>query len=169
LRGPAVRAYAPAVMDPRRRPKPPGGVRFAAWMIGIGAFFLCLFGLLLLLIHLDAGVLAQAQISRGLVQLVGFMLLAVGLLEFLLIYALWDGSNVARIITTVLVSLSLVGALGQALSGSASAAPGVIQLVISLAILVGLWGDPGATEFFRRPTMTSPLPPNTPAIPPRPV
>jgi len=69
-------------------------------MIGIGAFFACVVGLLLLLIHFDTSTLAEAGIGRGTIQLVGFIFLAIGLLEFLLIYALWDGSNTARIITS---------------------------------------------------------------------
>jgi hypothetical protein len=159
--------YAPRVMDVPRRVRPPGGVRFAGWMIGIGAFFLCAFGVLLLLIHFDPAALDEAGIGRGVIQLIGFIMLAIGLLEFLLIYALWDGSNVARIITTVLVGFSLLGSLGQVVSRSTGAAIALIQLVISIAILAGLWADPIATEFSRRPSparppLTAPPPPPPP-------
>jgi hypothetical protein len=136
-------------------------------MIGFGAFFSTALGLLLLLIHLDEAALSQAQITRGMIQLVGFILFAIGLLEFLLIYALWERSQAARIITTVLVGISLLGSLGQALSGSSAAAIAFIQILISLAILAGLWGDPSATEFFRRP-MAASQPAAAPPIPPPP-
>jgi hypothetical protein len=43
----------------------------------------------------------------------------------------------------------------------------VIQLLISIAILVGLWGDPSATEFFRKPDVATV--PGAPPIPPPPV
>ena len=156
-------------MDVTRRVRPPGGVRFAGWMIGIGAFFSCVIGLLLLLINFDSVALAEAGIGRGIIQLVGFILLAIGLLEFLLIYALWDGSNVARIITTVLVGFSLLGSLGQVVSRSPGAAIALIQLVISIAILAGLWADPSATEFFRRPGPATLPPTAPPPPPPRPI
>jgi hypothetical protein len=138
-------------MDPSRRVRPPGGVRFAGWMIGIGAFFACVLGLLLLLIHFDSATLAEAGVGQGTIQLIGFIFLAIGLLEFLLIYALWDGSNTARIIASVLVGLSLLGSLGRVVSASQGATVAMLQVVISIAILVGLWGSPDASEFFRKP------------------
>ena len=156
-------------MDPPRRVRPPGGVRFAGWKIGIGAFFACVVGLLLLLIHFDTATLAEAGTWRGTIQLVGFIFLAIGLLEFLLIYALWDGSNTARIITSVLVGLSLLGSLGQVVSGSPNATLALLQVVISIAILVGLWGSPDASEFFRKPEAASIGPAGPPPPPPLPL
>jgi hypothetical protein len=156
-------------MDPSRKVRPPGGVRFAGWMIGIGAFFLCLAGVLLLLVHPDQAALDEAGMTRGVLQLIGFIMLAIGLLEFLLIYALWDGSNTARIIATILIGLSVVGSLAQMLSRSPGAALAFIQLLIGIVILVGLWGTPNATEFFSRQEATAPMaPPSAPPPPPPP-
>ena len=144
-------------------------MRFAGWMIGIGAFSLCGLGLLLLLVNFDQATLAEAGITRGAIQLVGFCMLALGLLEFLLIYALWDGSNVARIIASALIGLSLAGALVQAISGSPAATVAMLQIVISIAILVGLWGSPSASEFFRSPGAAALPPTAPPPPPPRPI
>lgn len=157
------------MIDAARKIRPPGGVRFAGWMIGIGAAVLCLVGVLFLFVRPDAATLEDAGLSRGLLQLVGFVMLAIGLVEFLLIYALWDGSNVARIVITVLVGLSVLGALGQALGRGATAFVAVIQLVIDLAILIGVWGTPAATEFFRRPEAGGAVPEPPAAPPPPPV
>jgi hypothetical protein len=44
----------------------------------------------------------------------------------------------------------------------------VIQLVIDIAILIGLWGTPAATEFFRRPDAGPAVAPGPPPTPPRP-
>jgi hypothetical protein len=155
-------------MDPPRRIRPPGGVRFAGWMIGIGAFFLCLAGVLLLLIQPDAATLEEAGLTRGILQLVGFIMLAIGLLEFLLIYALWDGSNAARIIATILVGISVLGSLAQVLARAPGAGLAFIQLLIGIAILVGLWGTPSATEFFRRSEGPAPMTPSSAPPPPPP-
>ena len=142
-------------------------MRFAGWMIGIGAFFACVIGLLLLLIHFDSATLAEAGVGQGAIQLIGFIILAIGLLEFLLIYALWDGSNTARIITSVLVGLSLLGSLGQVVNASQGATVAMLQVVISIAILVGLWGSPDASAFFRKPDVAM-VRPGTPPPPPPP-
>jgi uncharacterized membrane protein YuzA (DUF378 family) len=159
-------AYPRIVIDPARKVRPPGGVRFAGWMIGIGAFFSCLGGVLLLALNPNDAFLSELGLTPGLLQLVGFVLLAIGLVEFLLIYALYGGSNVARIITTVLVGLSAVSALLQALSRSSGAFVALIQLIIAVAILLGLWG-PNGSEWFRRPDdeapSTAPPPPPPPA------
>ena len=86
-------------------------------MIGIGAFFLCLGGVLLLFLDIDPRVLMEFDVGQGIFRVAGFIMLAIGLFEFLLIYALSDGSRVARVITTVLVGLSLLGVAGQAFAG----------------------------------------------------
>jgi hypothetical protein len=145
-----------------RRPKPPGGVRFAGWMIGIGAALEVLIGLLLLFVEIPQATLDDARVSRGVFQLAGFFFLAVGLVQFLLIYALYDGSNVARIIVTILVGLGLLGSIVAVVTDAPGAFGSWIQGVIAIAILIGLWGTPDATEFFRKR-----LPPE-PAIPPPP-
>jgi hypothetical protein len=157
------------MLDPARRIRPPGGVRFAGWMIGINAFFLCMGGVLLLFVRPETSALEDAGLSQGILQLIGFVMLAIGLVEFLLIYALWDGSNVARIVITVLVGLSVLGSLGQALGRGFGAFLGVIQLVIDIAILIGLWGTPAATEFFGRPDVGPAVAPGPPPTPPPPV
>lgn len=153
------------MLDPARRIRPPGGVRFAGWMIGIGAFFTAISGLVLLFVRPERSTLDEVGVSQGILQLIGFILLAIGLLEFLLIYALWDGSNVARIIATVLEGLVLLGALPRALMGGPGAFASLLQLVIGLAVILGLWGTPNATEFFRRPDAPV-VPPPAPPPPP---
>jgi hypothetical protein len=142
-------------------------------MIGIGAVFACLAGLVLLLIQPDAATLADAGLSRGMFQLIGFILLAIGLVEFLLIYALWDGSNTARIITTVLVGLSAFGSLVQVLTRAPGGVTAWFQLLLDIVILGGLWATPSATEFFgRRPApaqVPPPMPSGGPLPPPPPI
>src|SRR5262245_55222629 len=157
------------VMDVAHRVRAPGGVRFAAWMIGINAFFLCLGGVLLLFVRPDPAT-AQEGLTRGVFQVIGFMLLAIGLIEFLLIYALVDGSNVARIVVTVLIGINVAGSLLQVLGHSANGVVAWLQLLLDAVILVCLWGTPNASEFFRRDpdrTSVAPPPPVVPPPPPR--
>ena len=147
----------------------PGGVRFAAWMIGLNAVGLCLVGLVLLFVRFDrvATSASEPVPSRGVLQVVGFVFLAIGALEFLLIWALTDGSNVARIITTVLVALGMSSDLAQVLVRSPAGVLAWIQLGIGAFILIGLWGTPAATEFFRREPASAPQ--AMQQTPPRPV
>jgi hypothetical protein len=153
-------------MDVARRVRAPGGVRFAGWMIGIGAFFLCVAGVLLLLVRPDPATLQDAGIGRGVFQAIGFVLLAIGLIEFLLIYALLDGSNTARIVVTVLIGVNALGSLLQALARAPTGVTAWLQLMLDVAILICLWGTPNATEFFRRPAAATPPPPAAPPPPP---
>ena len=149
-----------------RRPKPPGGVRFAGWMIGIGAAFAVLTGVLLLFLRIPEQSLEDIGTTRGILQVSGFIVLAIGLLEFLLIYALYDGSRVARIIVTVLVGLNLLGGITAVLTDAPGAFLSWVQGVVSIAILIGLWATPDAREFFRKPESPRPaIPPPPP--PPR--
>ena len=151
-------------MDPMGRTRPPGGVRFVSWLIGINAFFLCLSGILLLLAPTDPATLEEIHASRGVLQVLGFVLLAIGLLEFLLVYALRDGSNVARIIVTVFVGINATLSLAAVVARAPTGVLSWIQLLFDVMILVWLWGTPSATEFFRapsaaRPAVTAPPPP----------
>jgi hypothetical protein len=155
-------------MDVARRVRAPGGVRFAAWMIGIGAFFLCVAGVLLLFVRPDPATLQDGGLSRGVLQAVGFVLLAIGLIEFLLIYALLDASNVARIVVTVLIGINALGSLVQVLERAATGVTAWLQLLLDVAILICLWGTPNASEFFRRVPDQTAVAPQPPAVPPPP-
>jgi len=155
-------------MDVARRVRAPGGVRFAAWMIGINAFFLCLGGVLLLFVRPDPATIQDGGLTRGVFQVIGFVLLAFGLIEFLLIYALVDGSNVARIVVTVLIGLNGIGSLVQVLERAATGVTAWLQLLLDVVILVCLWGTPNASEFFRREPDRTAVAPPSPAVPPPP-
>lgn len=154
--------------DPRPQ-RAPGGVRFAAWMIGINAFFLCIGGVVLLFVRFDkvAPKPGQTIPSHGTLQIVGFVFLAIGLLELLLAYALTGGSKGARIIATVLFGLAALSSLAQVFSGGPAGFGAWIQLVIAVLILYGLWGTPRATEFFAKPEREVP-PQSVPPVPPPP-
>jgi hypothetical protein len=131
-------------------------------MIGIGAAAAVLSGLFFLFVEIPQGTLDEIGTTRGVMQLGGFIVLAIGLVQFLLIYALYDASRVARIIVTVLVGLNLLASITAVLTGAPGAFISWLQGVLSIAILIGLWGTPDATEFFRKP------PKPQPAIPPPP-
>ena len=100
---------------------------------------LCLIGAVLLFVELPLTIQRELEIGRGVFQVVGFVLLAIGLFEFVLIYALADGSRVARIIVTVLVGLSLLGALSRALVG----AGGLVEVIQSESRSRSSWGCGG--------------------------
>jgi len=154
-------------MDAPRRVRAPGGVRFAAWLIGINAFFFCLLGVVFLVVRFDkvAPKPGQTMPSHGVFQVVGFIFLAIGLLEFLLAYALVGASNGARIITTILMSLGMLSSLFRVLAGGPAGFGAWIQLVIGAFVIFGLWGTPNATEFFAKDESPQAVPPVPPAPP----
>ena len=93
------------------------------------------------------------------------MILALGLLELLLVYALFGGSNAARIIATVVFGLSLAYSVIAVLAATLGALFSWMTGVIDVIVLVGLWGTPGAQEFFRPAEAPRAIPP--PPSPPR--
>jgi hypothetical protein len=146
--------------------KRPGGVTFAGWLIGINGVFLSLGGIVILLAGSNTRFMIRHGLQQGAVLSFGFILLAVGLTELLLVYALFGRSNVARIVVTVLFGLGLLVNLAGVVARGDGAVFAWIQGLVEVVVLVGLWGTPGAQEFFRSPTaIARPAPP---AVPPRP-
>jgi hypothetical protein len=146
--------------------KRPGGVTFAGWLIGINGVFLSLGGIVILLAGSNTRFMIRHGIEQGAFLIFGFILLAVGLTELLLVYALFGGSNVARIVVTVLFGLGLLVNLAVVVARGDGAVFAWIQGLVEVVVLVGLWGTPGAQEFFRSPTaIARPAPPS---VPPRP-
>jgi len=94
-----------------RGPKRPGGVTFAGWLIGINGVFVALGAFVLLLASSNTRLMQRHGLAQGPLLVVGFVLLALGLAELLLVYALFGGSNVARIVATVLFGISLLSSL----------------------------------------------------------
>jgi hypothetical protein len=83
-------------------------VTFAGWLIGINGVFLSLGGVVTLLVASNTRLMIRHGLAQGAILILGFVLLAVGLIELLLVYALFGGSNVARIVVTVLFGLGLL-------------------------------------------------------------
>jgi hypothetical protein len=146
--------------------KRPGGVTFAGWLIGINGVFLSLGGIAILLAASNTRFMNRHGLPQGAFLIFGFIVLAVGLTELLLVYALFGGSNVARIVVTVLFGLGLLVNLAVVVARGDGAVFAWIQALVEVVVLVGLWGTPGAQEFFRSPTaIARPAPP---PVPPRP-
>jgi hypothetical protein len=146
--------------------KRPGGVTFAGWLIGINGVFLSLGGIVILLAGSNTRFMVRHGLQQGAFLIFGFIVLAVGLTELLLVYALFGGSNVARIVVTVLFGLGLLLNLAVVVTRGDGAVFAWIQALIEVVVLVGLWGTPGAQEFFRSPTVIAQ--PTPPPVPPRP-
>jgi hypothetical protein len=143
----------------------PGGVTFAGWLIGINGVLLALGAVVLLLVASNTRLMVRHGLAQGPLLGIGFLLLAVGLAELLLVYALFGGSNVARIIATILFGISLLSSLTAVLTRGEGAVVSWITGVIDVIVLVSLWRTPGAQEFFastrseRRPASPPPPPP----------
>jgi hypothetical protein len=143
----------------------PGGVTFAGWLIGINGALLALGAIVLLLAASNTRLMVRHGLAQGPLLILGFVLLAVGLAELLLVYALFGGNNVARIVATVLFGISLASSLTVVLTRGDGAVVSWITGLIDVIVLVSLWGTPGAQEFFvsgrpeRRPAAPPPPPP----------
>jgi hypothetical protein len=145
----------------------PGGVTFAGWLIAINGVLLSIGAIVILLAASNTRLMVRHGMAQGALLIVGFVVLIVGLGELLLVYALFGGSNVARIVVTVLFGISLLSSLGVVLARGDGALAAWITGIIDVIVLVGLWGTPGAQEFFRAPSMAARSTP--PPVPPRPV
>jgi hypothetical protein len=146
--------------------KRPGGVTFAGWLIGINAFFLCVSGaILLFVVSSNETRLEDAGFSTGVAIAAGFVLLAIGLVLFLLIWALFGGSNGARWITTVLLVLGLLSNIRDVVGAERGGVTAWFSGLLAVIALVCLWGTPGAAEFFARPRPARQMPPPPPQTP----
>jgi hypothetical protein len=146
--------------------KRPGGVTFAGWLIGFNAFGLCASGaIFLFVVSSNETRLAESGLNSG-VAILGFVLLAIGLMLFLLIWALFGGSNGARWITTVLLGLGLLSNIRTVILREDGAVVAWLSGLISVIALVCLWGTPSAAEFFATRKPAPPAPPPPPGPPP---
>lgn len=146
--------------------KRPGGITFAGWLIGINAFTVCLSGIVMLfVISSNDQRLEDAGLTAGVAIVAGFVLLAIGLLLFVLVWALFDRSPAARVIVTVLLAIGLLANLRDVILLSRDAVGAWFSGAVAIGALVCLWGTPGAGEFFasqRPPRPASPAPPPPP-------
>jgi len=145
----------------------PGGVTFAGWLMGINGVFSAIGGLIVLLVASNTREMVRHGLSQGPFLATGFVVLTLGLLELLLVYALLGGSNAARIITTVVFGVSLLFSFTSVLTRQPGAFFAWVTGLVDVIVLVGLWGTPGAAEFFdsRHALSTRAAPPVPP--PPR--
>lgn len=94
----------------------PGGVTFAGWLMGINGAFSAIGGVIVLIVASNTRGMARHGLPQGALLVTGFEVLTLGLLELLLVYALFGGSNAARIITTVMFGVSLLFSLTSVLT-----------------------------------------------------
>jgi len=135
--------------------------------MGINGVFSAIGGLIVLLVASNTREMVRHGLSQGPLLATGFVVLTLGLLELLLVYALLGGSNAARIITTVVFGVSLLFSFTSVLTRQPGAFFAWVTGLVDVIVLVGLWGTPGATEFFdsRHALSTRAAPPVPP--PPR--
>jgi hypothetical protein len=135
--------------------------------MGINGVFSAIGGLIVLLVASNTREMVRHGLSQGPLLATGFVVLTLGLLELLLVYALLGGSNAARIITTVVFGVSLLFSFTSVLTRQPGAFFAWVTGLVDVIVLVGLWGTPGAAEFFdsRHALSTRAAPPFPP--PPR--
>lgn len=172
------RAYTPCAPVPPRgnlgRVRPvegalkrrPGEVTFAGWLMGINGVLSAIGGVIVLLVASNTREMTRHGLPQGALLVTGFVVLTLGLLELLLVYALFGGSNAARIITTVVFGVSLLFSFTSVLTRQPGALFAWVTGLVDVVVLVGLWGTPGAAEFFdpgRAPSTRA-----APSVPPPP-
>jgi len=141
----------------------PGGVTFAGWLMGINGVFSAIGGVIVLIVASNTREMARHGLPQGALLVTVFVALTLGLLELLLVYALFGWSNAARIITTVVFSVSLLFSLTSVLTRQPGALFAWVTGLVDVIVLVGLWGTPGAADFI-----DSGRAPSTRAAPPVP-
>ena len=140
-----------------------GGVTFAGWLMGINGVFSAIGGVIVLIVASNTREMARHGLPQGALLVTDFVVLTLGLLELLLVYPLFGGSNAARIITTVVFSVWLLFSLTSVLTRQPGALFAWVTGLVDVIVLVGLWGTPGAADFF-----DSGRAPSTRAAPPVP-
>jgi len=118
----------------------PGGVVLIAVLAWIGAALQIISGVLVL-----TGVLNPEGISTE----TAWIAIVVGIISFLVAFALFGGSNVARILVTISFALSLITAIVQVIAHPTNFVAPILAAIVALVGLVLLY-TAKSNAYFRR-------------------
>lgn len=122
----------------------PVGVTIVAVLAWISGFFSILGGILLLISGLEV-----ASMSREALIIAAVISIIVGIVVIVVSFGLFRGSNVARIITTVVFVLNIVNAVVQIFTGTQSLWTALLSALPSIIGVILLYTK-SANAFFNR-------------------
>ncbi|MGK3950986.1 hypothetical protein ACLKM7_01540 [Microbacterium sp. I2] len=122
----------------------PVGVTIVAVLAWISGFFSILGGILLLISGLEV-----ASMSREALIIAAVISIIVGIVVIIVSFGLFRGSNVARIITTVVFVLNIVNAVVQIFTGTQSLWTALLSALPSIIGVILLYTK-SANAFFNR-------------------
>ncbi len=122
----------------------PVGVTIVAVLAWISGFFSILGGILMIVSGLEV-----ASMSREALIVAAVISIIVGIAVIIVSFGLFRGSNVARIITTVVFVLNIVNAVVQMFTGSQSLWTALLSALPSIIGVILLYTK-AANSFFTR-------------------
>jgi uncharacterized membrane protein len=122
----------------------PVGVTIVAVLAWISGFFSILGGILMIISGLEV-----ASMPREALIVAAVISIIVGIVVIIVSFGLFRGSNVARIITTVVFVLNIVNAIVQMFTGTQSIWTALLSALPSIIGVILLYTKP-ANAFFAR-------------------
>jgi uncharacterized membrane protein len=122
----------------------PVGVTIVAVLAWISGFFSILGGILMLISGLEV-----ASMSREALIIAAVISIIIGIVVIIVSFGLFRGSNVARIITTVVFVLNIVNAVVQIFTGTQSIWTALLSALPSIIGVILLYTK-SANAFFNR-------------------
>lgn len=123
----------------------PVGVTVVAVLAWISGFFSILGGILMIISGLEvASMPREALIAAAVVSII------VGIVVIIVSFGLFRGSNVARIITTVVFVLNIINSIVQLFTGTQSIWAALLSALPSIIGVILLYTKPANAFFARR-------------------
>ena len=122
----------------------PVGVTIVAVLAWISGFFSILGGILMIISGLEV-----ASMPREALIVAAVISIIVGIVVIIVSFGLFRGSNVARIITTVVFVLNIINAIVQLFTGTQSVWTALLSALPSIIGVILLYTKP-ANAFFAR-------------------
>jgi len=138
---------SPSEHPPRRRPF---AVTAIVVLVGVQALVLIGLGTYLILGEGDREVAEMIEVGRADVGVSGALLVALGAVPALVALGLARGSELARSVLAALVTLQLAPSVYALVALQDVRAGSITTLVLAVAVLWLLYGDPTSEEFFTR-------------------
>lgn len=136
---------------PTERPRP-GGVTFVIGLVWIAAVADLIAGIALLLVSFSNSRFVGTEVTPALVRYYGLIAIVIGLLTLMVALGLASGSQFARVLTVIVMTLRLLNAAWALIAiRNVTLWPAVFDVVIA-TLIITLLNNRSASDFFRKRT-----------------
>ena len=126
----------------------PSSVKTVVWLVGLAALIDIVSAWALFILAGDVSTLAARDLSSGQVMGAAYLLVITGVLTAVIASLIGKGSNITRLLVSVLMVLHVGGHVWQlVVGGNQSLASSIVGIAIAIAILILLWNTESNAYF----------------------